>query len=469
MLLLDDGLASVARAPLDPVIQEGAAVSNPNPSICVCAWLRSVLLKAFELHVISFDMKDFQANLEQLASTIEAAFKVMSGSEALAKSCKEVVDDLKQYWIFLSAAKERPEVRATAAKLALEYLQQEPLKKFYETFQESEFGQQTLSVVKQLIQISSKDEVANSKLARATTILLDDRLPSLLSSYAFGSGYEISNFSLVYDMSVIDTMEESMTLVAESLRLWTPMALESNYDDLNSWLRHLVSNLCFYDECASLYLQALLASSSFGQVLFQPSGLPALGDVKCEKVPNTVNKSMLASIGEMVVDKMIDESSLMEFCENAMKFVSNSLVAHAPHVQVDEHLNKLSTRVMSNMRTREAIAAILTALGDMGEVLPSDADVLDDWVAKKNAGKQGGSFLCIALNLSSMIKEFESLKFARDTQTFTAEMLEDDIKLNTTDGENEEKLIASWSKQFAFLSSFWPWSVWTTCRVVCSG
>ena len=237
-----------------------------------------------------------------------------------------------------------------------------------------------------------------------------------------------------------------MTLVAESLRLWTPMALESNYDDLNSWLRHLVSNLCFYDECASLYLQALLASSSFGQVLFQPCEFPALGDVKCEKVPNTVNKSMLASIGEMVVDKMIDESSLMEFCENAMSFVYNSLAAHAPHVQVDEHLNKLSPRVMSNMRTREAIAAILTALGDMGEVLPSDADVLDDWVAKKNAGKQEGSFLCIALNLSSMIKEFESLKFARDTQTFTAEMLEDDIKLNTTDGESEEKLIASWSK-----------------------
>ena len=57
-----------------------------------------------------------------------------------------------------------------------------------------------------------------------------------------------------------------------------------------------------------------------------------------------------------------------------------------------------------------------------------------------------GSFLCIALNLSCMIKEFESLKYARDTQTFTAEMLEDDIKLNTTDGESEEKLIASWSK-----------------------
>jgi hypothetical protein len=130
-LLLDDGLASVARSPL-PVIEEGAAVANPNPkSICVCAWLPSVLLKALGLQVISFDMENFQANLEQLASTIEASFKVLSGSEALAKSCKEVVDDLKQYWIFLSAAKERPEVRATAAKLALEYLQQEALKKFY--------------------------------------------------------------------------------------------------------------------------------------------------------------------------------------------------------------------------------------------------------------------------------------------------------------------------------------------------
>ena len=97
-LLLDDGLASVARARLDPVIEEGAAVANPNPkSICVCAWLRSVLLKALELQVISFDMRDFQANLEQLASTIEAALRVMSGSEALAESCREVVDDLKQY------------------------------------------------------------------------------------------------------------------------------------------------------------------------------------------------------------------------------------------------------------------------------------------------------------------------------------------------------------------------------------
>ncbi len=90
---------------------------------------------------------------------------------------------------------------------------------------------------------------------------------------------------------------------------------------------------------------------------------------------------MLASIGEMVVYKMIDESTLMEFCQNAMKFVSHSLAAHAPHVQVEDHLHKLPTTVMGNMRTREAIAAILTALGDMGEVLPSDADVLDDRLA----------------------------------------------------------------------------------------
>ncbi len=101
----------------------------------------------------------------------------MSDSEALAQSCKEVVNDLEQYWIFLSAAKERAEVRATAAKLALEYLQQENLQRFYEIFHESDFGHQTLSAVQQLSQISSKDEVANSKLARATAILLDDLLP----------------------------------------------------------------------------------------------------------------------------------------------------------------------------------------------------------------------------------------------------------------------------------------------------
>ena len=276
---------------------------------------------------------------------------------------------------------------ASEAKLALERLQDSRLQDFYNVLQnDDEFGKQALSAASQFIQTSAQDELANNKHDRSIAIVVDDdSLPNLVK----GEGEHpatstISRFNWIADMSAVDTLEDSLTMMAECLKLWSAMALEMRYSYINVWGQHMLRQICFLDECMSLHLQAILAASPLGLALFHGSSPEQDDELDVLAASNAIDNAMLASIQESVVDKSIDETPFKDLCENVAAFALKSLACHTPHVEV-EGFSKMKTSVLRNIRTRELISETVACLTEIGEVPKSDSDVLDQWTAKRQA------------------------------------------------------------------------------------
>ena len=107
------------------------------------------------------------------------------------------------------------------------------------------------------LQLSAKDMGADEKLALAMMKLIASRLPRLeLSPVPEGQEVValpmIVNFNLVADGHIADILEESMTDVAEALRLWSPLRLAKNVHAVVEWANAMLLMIAFCDESSSL-------------------------------------------------------------------------------------------------------------------------------------------------------------------------------------------------------------------------
>jgi hypothetical protein len=348
------------------------------------------------------------------------------------------------YRVFLEAAMEQTTIPPSVARKALAHLGSQRMSVLKKKIYESEFGKQLVSATNNYIQVHAKDEVAIGKVTRASSILKDARVPNLvLSGVQEGlSDARIVNFGMVVDMSCIECLGESLCLVAEAIKLFTPASLDAHCEQLKEWAVSIVRALVFFDECTSIFLQALKSKGEFGEVLF-PSMAGGMDMDGPGAVKGEVIVAAVASISEDFADHTIDDMPMKAFAERLTNFCGGLPQVVRAHLDVDKHVETIRTTVVLNYETREHIVKTVNSLSLITDLPGSAVVALDDWVGKRAVGKEESSFMCraLALNENASALQGHGLSIEESDRTLSDPT---DVTLELDDGSGLAKLVGSY-------------------------
>ena len=276
-VLFDKGLVQVtARAINGPeassaaVVLAGGRTPSGSRFISVSSWLRSILWKALgdRSQAVDDDSATLQCTLKTWIAQGSSIVGQMRMDSEFASHCNDLIDEVAVFNTVLNSATDAPNARASEVKKAVERFNTAEMKPLRDVFVNSAVGKVVMSAASELIQVSSKDEVGNAKMARAMNILLDDRLPHWGYQDSSQTPNLIMNFGDIIDMTIVESLEESLTHVVEALRMWSTAGRDLYLETMNEWLNKLTATIVFFDTCGSVFLQALLARGEFGKLLF---------------------------------------------------------------------------------------------------------------------------------------------------------------------------------------------------------
>lgn len=228
----------------------------------------------------------------------------------VAGSAKTTMEALRSFSVVLKAAGPECKCPASLARKRLDCLGAGRLTLLREKMYGCTFGKTIIFNIIALIQASSKDEVAATKLDRAVEIVRDSRLPALTPAQASGADGRLCQCNALVDMSFVESLEEGLCLVAEALRLFSAPAAENASRSFHIFPRELVSPVSFYDECFCVYLEALLPATSIGRLI-----RPQESDTS-----NDGPEVGFLDMGQTLASRIVDEEPMAKFAGQISNF-----------------------------------------------------------------------------------------------------------------------------------------------------
>lgn len=395
---------------------------GPSSDVSAEAWLRAILFKSIGAALrscedTSVSEKCAQNLLEDASATVVALTQAPEAMRPL--TC--LVDDIRSYCVLLRGVCNASECDDKSIDAAMASLQLPRLNSFKKDF-ESPLGKEVLAANSLLLQASAKHKCATDKVALATKILTDKRLPNVevVAKAADddddfdddddggdeGTCARITNFCQLADMGVVDTLDEAHQHVVEAMALWQGVLLETHTDGLATYCEKMISTLKFCDECLNLFLESLTASS-LGDLWWSDS----------EQDDWTIGQEMCA-LGRLkdVLDlNAIDDTPFFDCVAKFVKFLKQLPANVAKKLPVREHIEVLEGIVMPNTKRRSAVLVALDACVSFRELPEEPSHALEEWKAKRTlAGDGSSTFLSMGVDLLKAFNHLPSEPLALD-------------------------------------------------------
>ena len=247
-------------------------------------------------------------------------------------------------------------VTATALQAAVHRVNSRELQSLQDEVKGSEVWQLALSTASNILQTSSKDEIADEKLLRALAILRDERMPKLtLGTESLDAEAElvtISNFGSISDMSVIESLDESMTLVAEATTMWSTLRAEQSEGLLGHWAQKMVATFSFLDDCLWLFLDSLWGKG----------GLRHQGGIAQEQP----RAEALEEFGLILLHHALDVAPLSQITDR-FRSMMETMPARVRAAIDSGDGEKVAGRVSKNIGARDALIEAMAAIADLTE------------------------------------------------------------------------------------------------------
>ena len=199
------------------------------------------------------------------------------------------------------------------------------------------------------------------------------------------------------------------------------------------FFERLTCVIVFADKSECLYLQAVLARAEFGDKLFG-----YLEPDNKDRVP--VRVCTLAALGKDLDEHMIDGSSMEEFLDKVIEFLSSMPDPLRGAVNITDVISTMDG-VRHNRVLREAIVECLFSLTCNTEV-PRDASAaFDDWSVNKAAGKGTSAFLISGMKLCEQVAKLDGKRFVGFPSPTHGE---GNVDLTMDEGSRLGTLTATW-------------------------
>ena len=300
---------------------------------------------------------------------------------------------------------------------------------------QSAFGKHVISSATNLVQTRAKDEIADQKHNLALDSLSDPRLLALIARPGSDSGADttLTNFGIVADGSLVDHLGEALRGLIEALRLCTNSSMGDKAARVAEFFERLACVTVFADKSECLYLQAVLARAEFGDALF--------GDLEPDNKDHVpVRVCTLAALGKDLGEHMIDGSSMEEFLDKVIEFLSSMPDPLRGAVNITDFISTMDG-VRHNRVLREAIVECLLTLTCIMEV-PKDASAaFDDWSVNKAVGKGTNAFLISGMKLCEQFAKLDGKRFVGFPSPTHGE---GNVDLTMDEGSRLGTLTATW-------------------------
>lgn len=312
---------------------------------------------------------------------------------------------------------------------------------FKKCFLECALGRSVIASASLLLQTSAKEEAANRKVSRAIEALDDSRLPKLeaLTIDNEATRAVVRNFRLISEGSIAEVLDESLADIYEACKMWCVPTMRQKAGDIMTWINALLKNLLFYDECTSLYLQAVAYQGGFEQCVCISNGAIALSSPSSAGSACGEPKASFRTLSSFIEDRMFDEDALQKFAVAFQSFlefgIPESIRGDMP---TSNALNELRTKVLVNFEARNNFLTALEAIAELGVIPPSPEEALAEWREKQLLGKDSSSFLVQAVVAQNAVRTL------RDTPLYMADGDGDEVVLTLDEGQGLQALTGSY-------------------------
>jgi hypothetical protein len=427
--LFDNGLQDV----LDELSKVAASTAAASSVVSPDAWLRSVLFKSLGFSVsIVEDVSSLESTARDLLQDVLGCIKLMKKYLPASVQIIDFLADLDHYSVLLQGACEQTDVVASDIDAALKHMHTLRFRPLFVDLTKGALGKAIVAASTCLLQASAKDTCGNEKLALASSILSDTRLPAVAGAPADGDvdcDGSITNFNQLTEMVVIDSLEESLSSIAEAVRLWSPFQIEKQVEGIGAWATKIVETMAFYDEALSVFLHAVVREP-LGDILWPTAGVeePALEE----------ELTAFAKFKGGVLTMMVDETPLEEFAQKLVTFLQGLPISVKRKLDTKPFIDKLESHVLFNIRARSRIVDFLDRCANFPSFPKDNASAFDEWVAKRAYNCEATSFFAHAVELLGWWKELPKMP----------------LKLNSDGGKlnmvlQEDELVTKYSGSFA--------------------
>lgn len=393
----------------------GLKVCDPK-KVSIDVWLRGNLWVALGEKLSQATGVEMQVELSALVADVEGCLGLLEKA-ALDDEIPDLLEDLRCFLSVLKGGLEPPAVSAMLVSSAVGHLDHTRMVPLKRELDRNQFGKIVLAACAILLQVSAKDKVADDKSTRALTMLADSRMLGLsipsndsANSYPF-----IVNFSRVLDESVVEVMDESLAVMSEAMRLWTPLRLEQQIGCIIAWADAITSSTVFIDEVYALYMHGMVSQGSLGSAIAEvrsskglSDSLPqaqAIAEGSAPSGDDTTAKRLLG-------DNWLNENAFKSFVNRLSEYFDSSLpevVSGNP--QLAKHAERLANSTVKNIEARATVMSFIVEFENVPLVPTTSRDALEEWRSLHAIGKQEDSFLAWAMGMQSTLDLLKEQRF----------------------------------------------------------
>jgi len=390
-------------------------------------------LKVFAETLSALEASEDDLPVGTLLADVDRSVALLRGMKL---SLDDIVADLYDFATLLRCTATPKEVLASDVSAAVAKVEVLRFKALSSALHSSAAGKAVLSSAACVLQVSAKDTCGDQKLALASKVISDPRLPNLQlptkdDEDAEGRDGAIIKFSYISEMSIVSVLEEAMGHVAEAFSLWSPTRLQQQASSVEAWLQQLAKSIHFYDEALGLFLQGVVADSKLGELIYAADD--ASWSVEDEVAAFLELSSILEQHG-------IDAQPLFKFVEKLLTFVEKAPDAIQRLVSFGKYADDLKTKVMTNIVCQDRIWNLLECLTQMTELPKTPQDALDEWIAKRSAGDEANSFFCKGVRVSQAIDHLAKSNLSLNSDD------DGEIRLVLDEGSGDVIFVGSWAR-----------------------
>ena len=400
---------------------DASSSAQPSSRLCEVAWLRSLIFQAILRMVREASTDNFQDFIDGFCQNLKSCHDLLSSHGSLKIRFKALSDDIHHLEALFAASLEPCSIRPSAVLAASKTLVLPHMAELKEALFSTDVGKEVTARYTTLLQMSAKDTVADSKLGRAQEILADSRLPRVrhVPGAHDGETTEQIDLGLLHDMSAVDLLGEGLTLVTESISLWTTGRLQEQADSVCVWLDALCTQTLFIDAALSLHLGALVQRA--GDEWLNPTppedSMPndfvsCLAEVPAEDLERTLNENM------------VPDRALVKFATKVRAFVDS---LQSEYVRASARnwtsVSKVDEYIQSNSEVRAGIVNVLLCISAIRDVGITPKTAMAEWIAKKGQGKEEDSLFGRLTILESHRQNLKGMTYLNATDNFGKEIM----------------------------------------------
>ena len=255
----------------------------------------------------------------------------------------------------------------------------------------------------ELVQLSSKDALADAKMERALAILRDPRLPQLDFSAAADGSERVYQSDFGEDGSLMADLGESLLGAAEAQSLWSDLQAESQAALVKSWAETCCRTLAAINEVHWVCLAGCFAKAG---IVFPGDTAPA--ETLDEFVPGVTAEALEAL--ETALDALGDDEPLLRCTERLVQhFAAFSEVLKAT-VGTEALMQEFLLPLCQSHKLRAGVFEVASALAAVPFPLDCPEALVEEWRQKQQQhGTADASQLSLILGLLRAVGTLRAL------------------------------------------------------------